>query len=116
MIPDVVALSAATHALVGDPRYVDHPPDLVVEVLSPSTRGYDLVKKRAVYEARGIRELWFVDLEVDEIEVLRLVDGRYAEREVAGRDGRIESTALPGFVLDVAWALKARGSAGNKPG
>lgn len=113
VIPDVVALSAATHALVTDPRFVHHPPDLVVEVLSPSTRGYDLVKKRAVYEARGIAELWFVDLVVDEIEVLRLAGGRYADREVVGRGGRIESTALPGFVLDVTWALNADDPGGN---
>lgn len=36
-------------------------PDLAVEVLSPSTRRYDLGVKRARYDEQGLPELWIVD-------------------------------------------------------
>jgi len=46
-------------------------PDLVIEVLSPSTRRYDLGPKRAKYEAAGVGELWFVDPKAEIVTVLR---------------------------------------------
>ena len=51
-------------------------PDLVVEVLSPSTQKYDRTTKKALYERFGIRELWFVDPLSRTVEVFHLRDGR----------------------------------------
>ena len=62
---------------------MDLPPDLVVEVSSPSTRRYDLVVKRAHYARLEVPEHWFVDLDADRVEVSRLVEGYYAKPEVA---------------------------------
>ena len=47
--PDVLFVTAAHRDRVGE-RYTDGPPDLVVEVSSPSTRRLELVRKREVYE------------------------------------------------------------------
>jgi Uma2 family endonuclease len=43
------------------PPSFDGLPALVVEVLSPSTRAFDLLRKRSDYEHVGIDEVWFVD-------------------------------------------------------
>lgn len=51
-------------------------PDLVVEVLSPSTARNDRMHKKAVYEACGVREYWLVDPENRTIEQHFLRDGR----------------------------------------
>lgn len=51
-------------------------PDLVVEVLSPSTARDDRMHKKAVYEASGVREYWLVDPENRTIEQHFLRDGR----------------------------------------
>ncbi len=51
-------------------------PDLVVEVLSPSTARNDRMHKKAVYEASGVREYWLVDPENRTIEQHFLRDGR----------------------------------------
>lgn len=51
-------------------------PDLVVEVLSPSTARNDRIHKKAVYEACGVREYWLVDPENRTIEQHFLRDVR----------------------------------------
>jgi Uma2 family endonuclease len=40
---------------------VNGPPDLVVEILSPSNREYDQVLKKRLYEQYGVPEYWIVD-------------------------------------------------------
>ena len=47
------------------------PPDLVVEVLSPSNRSYDRNLKRRRYLELGVPELWIVDADERTIEVWR---------------------------------------------
>ena len=42
---------------------IDEPPDIVVEILSPSTRGIDLVRKMALYARSGVPEYWIADPE-----------------------------------------------------
>lgn len=45
----------------GEPPSFSGLPQLVVEILSPSTRSFDLIRKRDDYENIGIGEVWFVD-------------------------------------------------------
>jgi Uma2 family endonuclease len=52
-------------------------PDLVVEVLSPSTAKNDKWYKKNVYEASGVPEYWIVNPNERSIEVYRLYDSRY---------------------------------------
>ncbi|GHU54227.1 hypothetical protein FACS1894132_08550 [Clostridia bacterium] len=52
-------------------------PDLVVEVLSPSTTNYDRTTKKDIYEKYGVKELWIVTPKEKAIEVYLLKDGAY---------------------------------------
>lgn len=74
-------------------------PDLVIEVLSPSTRDRDLIAKRALYARAGVPEYWVVAPE--QRTVIRFTsprDGRYREvLEVTS--GEVRSSVVPGFVL-----------------
>src|SRR5215204_3120572 len=54
------------------PRGPEGAPDLLVEVLSPSNCGHDLLSKRALYARAGVREYWLVDTEARTIEILAL--------------------------------------------
>ena len=54
------------------PRGVEGPPDLVVEVLLPASRGRDLLLKRSLYTRAGVREYWLVDPDARTIEILAL--------------------------------------------
>src|SRR5206468_2365640 len=55
-------------------------PDLVVELLSPSTESRDRREKLAVYARHGVREYWLVDPEKQRIEVFVLESGKLIRR------------------------------------
>ena len=52
-------------------------PDLIVEVLSPSTVKNDRGYKKDLYEKAGVREYWIVDPTIRTIEAYLLSDGKY---------------------------------------
>ncbi len=52
-------------------------PDMVVEVLSPSTRVRDLTVKKDAYEMNGVKEYWIVDPYMKTVDVYVLHDGKY---------------------------------------
>ena len=57
-------------------------PDMVIEILSPSTRRHDLAVKYRLYQRAGVREYWIVDPDVKTVQVLRLEDGLYNAADV----------------------------------
>lgn len=57
-------------------------PDLVVEILSPSTARNDRKHKKDVYEAAGVREYWIVEPETKSVEVYLLRDGKLELDEI----------------------------------
>ncbi len=69
--PDVLFIAADRLHIVDGKGIVVGPPDLVVEVLSPSNREYDRTLKRKHYLASGVRELWIVDADERTVEVWR---------------------------------------------
>lgn len=52
-------------------------PDLVVEVLSPSTATRDRKEKKLLYEKHGVKEYWLVDSTSKSVEVHLLQDGKF---------------------------------------
>jgi Uma2 family endonuclease len=60
VIPDIAFISGDS-SLVIDKRGLHGPPDLLIEVLSPSTRKRDLTIKKDLYERTGVKEYWLVD-------------------------------------------------------
>ena len=64
------------------PDGVHGAPDLVVEVLSPSTGRYDRGHKMDVYEKHGVREYWIVSPEGRTLEQYVLENGRFVLRDM----------------------------------
>lgn len=82
---------------------IQGPPDLVVEVLSPSNARKDAIRKRRLYERFGVPEFWIVPLHEDRIEVMRLgPDDRYGDPVLFHPGDTLTSPLLPGLELDVA--------------
>jgi Uma2 family endonuclease len=83
------------------PKEFEGVPDLVVEVLSPSNRRYDLRDKRLIYREAGVGEVWFIDAALRQIILDRRQVGSYTEDIIPA--GRVSSAVLPGFWLDASW-------------
>ena len=104
--PDILFVSKARLAEVGGER-IEGAPDLVVEVLSPSTFHKDLRRKMTVYSRFGVPEYWIVDPETKTIELYcRGPKGNEGKEglELARRFSAtetFESRLLPGFRLEV---------------
>ena len=79
---------------------VEGPPDLVVEIPSPSNRSDDLVRKAGLYERAGVREYWVADPEEPSLRIFVLRNGRYDE--ILPANGFLRSTVLPDLVIDLA--------------
>jgi Uma2 family endonuclease len=77
--PDIFWVSEANSEcrLGADGRYWQGAPDLVIEILSPSTASYDRGYKYDTYERIGVREYWLVDPDLQNVEVHQLVDGSF---------------------------------------
>ncbi len=79
------------------------PPDLVIEVLSPSTQQHDRLTKTTLYEQAGVQEYWIVDLKRERIEQrVMQAGGQYALPTLYPRGATAESTAVAGFRVSVA--------------
>ncbi len=72
-------------------------PDLVVEILSPSTGYKDQTDKLSLYERHGVREYWVVNGDAGWVMVYRIQpDGRYGKPDYYRRDESIRSDVLAG--------------------
>jgi Uma2 family endonuclease len=71
-------------------------PELVVEVLSPSTEEIDRDTKFKDYEAHGVAEYWLIDADAETIEQYVLHDGQYTLAMKSG-SGTLASIAVNGF-------------------
>jgi Uma2 family endonuclease len=76
--------------------YVEGAPELVVEVLSPSTEMDDRVRKMRYYLKAGIPEYWIVDLDNGALEIYLLKDGMY-EAVVLNEGDTVEAGRFAGM-------------------
>jgi Uma2 family endonuclease len=83
------------------PKEFEGVPELVVEVLSPSNRRYDLRDKRLIYHEAGVEEIWFIDAEQRRIIMDRHRTEMYVEEIFTV--GQVSSEVLPGFWLNASW-------------
>jgi Uma2 family endonuclease len=100
--PDIVVVCDPAKL---DKRGVNGAPDLVIEVLSPSTARHDKLVKFHKYRAAGVREYWLVDPDAQIVQVCILTDGWYkisAYGETDSTDGTIlPVSVLPGCKIDL---------------
>jgi Uma2 family endonuclease len=85
------------------------PPDLAVEVRSPSTWRYDIARKRELYETHGVRELWLADTASRTLLVYRRSHPK-AGFDVAhelGPADALTTPLLPGFAATVGDLIPA---------
>ncbi len=96
--PDLLFIRANRRNIYKPKGVVEGPPDLVVEIISPSSSSIDQVRKTALYASAGVPEYWLPDPEHRTFRMLVLEDGVYHDAEPV--DGRFHSTVIGGLVID----------------
>ena len=94
--PDLLFLSEARRGQLTE-THLQGAPDLVVEILSPSTRERDLLVKKALYARHGVREYWIVDPREKTAEVWILSKAGFTLHGLFLEDDILDSLLLPGF-------------------
>lgn len=104
--PDILVVNAeltnitCPADLVGLP-YLEHPPLLVVEVLSPSNTRRDIEQRLADYRSIGVPECWLASFPSRSVEVLRLTPADAVSVATYGMGDTLRSEVLPGFELPI---------------
>jgi Uma2 family endonuclease len=91
--PDIVVILSANLDRITPSRIIGAP-DLVVEILSPGTAGYDRREKQDAYARAGVGEYWIVDPGAQTVELLTLNQGGYRSHGVFRRQARLPSSAV----------------------
>jgi len=96
--PDIVVICDSEKL---DERGSNGPPDLVIEIISPSTAKYDRIYKLRKYQKAGVREYWIVDPETKTVQVCILENGRYVV-SVYDETDKAPVAVLEGCEIDLA--------------
>lgn len=98
--PDLIFVSAAKAGIVQE-EGVFGVPDLLVEIISPSSLKTDRNAKYKLYQQIGVAEYWIIDIKNRSIEVHTLQAGSYDLSAFAIEQGAVTSTVLPGLSVAV---------------
>lgn len=99
--PDLVVVLNAKLPNVSE-REITGPPDLLIEVISPSSVVVDRRRKFDLYASYKVREYWLIDLEEHVIEINVLRGEAYSLLAKFTRGQRLVSEVLPGLEIDPA--------------
>jgi len=96
--PDLIFIKTENLDRLGEVAFTG-PADLVVEILSPATREYDLGDKRNAYAEAKVPEYWMIDPQANQLLIDRPAGKRFKELT----QGRYETNAIPGFWIEADW-------------
>ncbi|MDA8335558.1 MAG: Uma2 family endonuclease [Peptococcaceae bacterium] len=95
--PDILFFSEGRFDILSD-TYPNTAPDLVVEVLSPSTENHDIVTKTQLYYDNGVREYWIVSPIEKWVQVLVVGDRGWILKALNQED-ILSTPLLPGLEI-----------------
>ena len=97
--PDIVFISKQRRDIIKDDG-IHGAPDMVIEILSPSTAYYDIKKKYKIYEKFRVKEYWIVDPEMKGVELFSLTEqSKFLLSAGLSEQGTVKSGILNGFEI-----------------
>lgn len=99
--PDIIFISADRLDIIGE-KNVQGMPDLIIEILSPSTRHKDRVLKLRVYASHGLKHYWIVDPDEQTLEALELEGQSFKVTTALTGEAIFEPTLFPGLRIDLS--------------
>ncbi|MEK6545596.1 MAG: Uma2 family endonuclease, partial [Nitrospinota bacterium] len=98
--PDILFINKERLDIIKEAAIMECP-DLIVEIVSPSSASYDTVEKRDIYEEYGVKEYWLVFPQEKVIEVLTLESNIYREFCKGRKTGVVRSKIIVGLEVDL---------------
>ena len=99
--PDLIFVSSARAHIITEDN-IRGAPDLLVEILSPSTAGCDRTTKRNLYARHAVGEYWLIDPYAKTATVLILGANGYNTHAVYSEGDTLTSPTLAGFSLNMS--------------
>ncbi|WP_379395615.1 Uma2 family endonuclease [Paenibacillus lentus] len=104
--PDIIFIRNENLHIIND-GYIKGVPDLLIEIMSPSSGAIDKVKKKAVYEQFGVSEYWIVDPHYATVDQFLLVDDKYQLAATYDNSGKVESPQLACLSVELTKMFQA---------
>ncbi|MBV8275127.1 MAG: Uma2 family endonuclease [Verrucomicrobia bacterium] len=99
--PDLIVVLEASRSILTDAG-AEGPPEFVIEILSPSNRELDLVKKKGIYARLGVKEMWIIDPEPGSIEIYRFEQNSADPIATLYASDTLTTPLLTGFSMSVS--------------
>ena len=101
--PDLLFIASSNAGIITE-KNMQGPPNMVIEILSESTRKTDEVVKRKLYARYGVQEYWVVDPELETVKVYRMTGTNYLRVSELSREAgeSLTTPILPDFVIGLA--------------
>ena len=77
-------------------------PDLIVEILSPSTRKKDITDKFVLYEENGVKDYWIVDTDNQTLLKYVLQNKKYVGEKILDASENVTSTVFPDLTIELS--------------
>lgn len=104
--PDVLFISREREQIITKMN-ISGAPDLVIEILSPSTAYTDLIQKKELYEQFEVKEYWIVDPLKERVEIYFNENRQFNLHQKTEQRGQIKSKLLEGFEMDIKTVFEA---------
>ncbi|WP_309895544.1 Uma2 family endonuclease [Archangium sp.] len=101
LVPDMVGWRRARMPVYPDAPFFTLPPDWLCEVLSPSTAGFDRVKKLPVYLREQVGHVWLIDPLMRTLEVFRREGERWVLANNFVGDQRVRAEPFEALELEL---------------
>ena len=77
-------------------------PDLIMEILSPSTNRHDRLTKFNLYQRAGVREYWIVDPVSKSVQIFVLENGHYGAKDFGSAEEKVQVNVLEDCEIDLS--------------
>ncbi|MDZ5471981.1 Uma2 family endonuclease [Bacillus sp. 31A1R] len=98
--PDIIYITNENLHIVTEKKIMGAP-DIIIEILSPSTSNNDKIRKKAVYERFGVKEYWIADPTHLYVDQFVLTDNKYLLAHTYGNKDTIQSELFSCIKIDL---------------
>jgi Uma2 family endonuclease len=98
--PDLMYISNERSHIIAENNTIAAP-DLVVEIISESTKTIDQTRKKALYEEYGVKEYWIIYPNEEKVEQFILQDEQFVLNETFEKTETLNTKIIPGFSVSL---------------